>query len=294
MKNSKLQFKIQKLKNIYHLFQAIIANIYYGFPSRRLKVIGVTGTDGKTTTIHLIYHILKFAGYKASMISSVYAIVGNKEYDTGFHVTTPSSFFIQKMLKTSVDHEDKYFVLETTSHALDQNRVWGIRYEIGVITNITHEHLDYHKTYEKYVMTKVKLLKMARISIVNKDDESYKEVKSEKLKVKSYNSKLKIIKDLNKEFKEEKKKYLKMMDGYRFSQALGLIYEFLWHRFADYYIEQLKGEVINGNIEALESLKEVYLENLKMLHPFAPFVTEAGWKVFNKENSSILLERLKG
>ncbi|PIP14948.1 hypothetical protein COW98_01410 [Candidatus Roizmanbacteria bacterium CG22_combo_CG10-13_8_21_14_all_35_9] len=193
MKNSKLQFKIQKLKNIYHLFQAIIANIYYGFPSRRLKVIGVTGTDGKTTTIHLIYHILKFAGYKASMISSVYAIVGNKEYDTGFHVTTPSSFFIQKMLKTSVDHEDKYFVLETTSHALDQNRVWGIRYEIGVITNITHEHLDYHKTYEKYVMTKVKLLKMARISIVNKDDESYKEVKSEKLKVKSYNSKFKSL-----------------------------------------------------------------------------------------------------
>jgi len=121
-----------------------------------------------------------------------------------------------------------------------------------------------------------------------------RQVKSEKLKVKSYNSKLKIIKDLNKEFKEEKKKYLKMMDGYRFSQALGLIYEFLWHRFADYYIEQLKGEVINGNIEALESLKEVYLENLKMLHPFAPFVTEAGWKVFNKENSSILLERLKG
>ena len=80
------------------------------------------------------------------------------------------------------------------------------------------------------------------------------------------------------------------MDSYRFSKALGLVYEFIWHRFADFYIEQLKDEIINGNIEALEELKEVYLENLKMLHPFIPFVTEAGWKVFNKE--SILLEKL--
>ncbi|MEK7633368.1 MAG: Mur ligase family protein, partial [Patescibacteria group bacterium] len=128
---------MQKLKNIYHFFQAILANIWYGFPSRRLKVIGVTGTDGKTTTTHLIAHILKTAGKKVSFVSSVVA--------DGFHVTTPSSFALQKLLKQSEDNHDEYFVLETTSHALDQNRVWGIKYEIGVITNITHEHLDYHK-----------------------------------------------------------------------------------------------------------------------------------------------------
>ena len=82
------------------------------------------------------------------------------------------------------------------------------------------------------------------------------------------------------------------MDSYRFSQALGLVYEFLWHRFADYYIEQLKDEVIHGNIEALKTLREVYLENLKMLHPFIPFVSDAVWKVFKGERSSILSEKL--
>jgi valyl-tRNA synthetase len=107
------------------------------------------------------------------------------------------------------------------------------------------------------------------------------------------NSKFKILNGLQKEFKEEKKKYLKNMDSYRFSQALGLVYEFLWHRFADYYVEQLKEKIINGNIEALKLLKKVYLENLKMIHPFMPFVTEAVWKVFKGEKSSILLERLK-
>lgn len=98
------------------------------------------------------------------------------------------------------------------------------------------------------------------------------------------NSKPKILKELEKEYKEEKKKYLKHMNSYQFSKALGLVYEFIWHRFADYYIEQLKDEVINGNIEAVQDLKEVYLENLKMLHPFIPFVTEKVWKVFEKDS----------
>jgi UDP-N-acetylmuramoyl-L-alanyl-D-glutamate--2,6-diaminopimelate ligase len=150
---------MQKLKNIYHLLQAILSNVLYGFPSRRLKVIGITGTDGKTTTTHLVAHILKTAGKKVSFISSVVA--------SGFHVTTPDSFALQKLLKQSADNHDEYFVLETTSHALDQNRVWGINYEIAIITNITHEHLDYHKTYEDYATTKLKLLKMAKVGIKN-------------------------------------------------------------------------------------------------------------------------------
>jgi len=185
---------MQKLKNIYHLFQAILANILYGFPSRRLKVIGVTGTDGKTTTTHLITYILKSAGKKVSFVSSVHASIGGKEYDTGFHVTTPSPFALQKFLKQSANYGDQYFVLETTSHALDQNRVWGIKYEVGVITNITHEHLDYHRTYEEYVKTKEKLLEMSKIRIINKDDESFKYL-SQKSKVKSqkYNSKVKSL-----------------------------------------------------------------------------------------------------
>lgn len=101
-----------------------------------------------------------------------------------------------------------------------------------------------------------------------------------------------VAKALLKEFKAEKKKYLKLMEKNRFSQALGLMYEFLWHRVADQYIEQLKDGIINGNIEALEALKETYLESLVLLHPFMPYVTEATWKVFKGEESSIMDQKL--
>lgn len=164
---------IRKLKNIGHLFEAIAAGTYYGFPSRRLKVIGVTGTDGKTTTSSLIYQILKSAGKKVSMISTVYAQVGNKIYDTGLHTTTPSASLVQKLLKKSADAGDEYFVLETTSHALDQNRIFGVQFEIGVITNISHEHLDYHETFEAYGMTKAALLIESKTALINRDDHSY-------------------------------------------------------------------------------------------------------------------------
>ncbi len=110
--------------------------------------------------------------------------------------------------------------------------------------------------------------------------------------VKAQNSETKIMKEMIKEFEEIKKQYLKAMDSYKFSKALGLLYEFIWHRFADYYLEALKNELKNGNIKALELLKKVYLESLKLLHPFAPFVTEAVGQVFNGEKSSILNERI--
>ena len=156
---------MRQLKNILHLLNAVAANIYYRFPSRSIQMIGITGTDGKSTTTHLTYHILKEAGKKASMISTVYAKVGGKAYDTGFHVTTPSPWFLQKMIRKAVDAGDDYFVLEVTSHGLDQNRVWGISYDYGVLTNVTHEHLDYHGTYEEYLRTKVKLLQRSKCSI---------------------------------------------------------------------------------------------------------------------------------
>lgn len=163
----------QKIKNIYHLFVAIISNVIFGFPAKKLKVIGVTGTDGKTTTVYLIDHILESAGIKASMVSSIGARIDKKEFDTGFHVTTPSSFSLQKFLRKAKKAGTEYFVLETTSHSLDQNRIWGIPFKIGVVTNVTSEHLDYHKTYEDYLKTKKKLLKMAEIAVVNKDDSSF-------------------------------------------------------------------------------------------------------------------------
>ena len=175
----------QDLKNIYHLLVALLANIYYGFPSRKFTVIGVTGTDGKTTTTSLIYHILQASGKKALMISSVGAVIDGKEYDVGFHVTTPSSFALQKFLKQASDAGLKYLVLETTSHALDQYRVFGIHFNVGVLTNITHEHLDYHKTYGEYINTKLKLLVASDTAIVNRDDGSYTFV-SKVSKLKTY------------------------------------------------------------------------------------------------------------
>jgi len=173
----KIKTFIQKLKNIFHLTNAFLANVFYGFPSKKITVIGVTGTDGKTTTTHLIAHILKSCGKKVSYISTIFAKIGEKEYDTGFHVTTPNPWLIQKLIKEAVNNKEEYFILETTSHALDQNRVWGINYKIGVLTNVSHEHLDYHLSYEDYLKTKVKLLKKADVAFFNKDDRSYLYVK---------------------------------------------------------------------------------------------------------------------
>lgn len=149
---------------------AILAIIWFRFPSRKLTVIGVTGTDGKTTTASLIYAILKKAGIKASLITSVNAVVAGKTYDTGFHVTTPGAWWVQKYLREAIDHHETHMVLEVTSHALSQYRVFGVRFAVGVITNVTHEHLDWHKTYDHYLNTKLKLLRKAKIAILNRDE----------------------------------------------------------------------------------------------------------------------------
>jgi len=168
---------IRRLKNYAHLFLAFIAGAINGFPARRLTIIGVTGTDGKTTTVNLIYHILKSAGYKAAMISTVGAAIGGKTYDVGFHVTTPSPFELQRYIKKAADDGSEFLILETTSHALDQYRVFGIHFKVSGLTNITHEHLDYHKTYDQYVKAKMKLFTNSEHAIIGREDDSYEKVK---------------------------------------------------------------------------------------------------------------------
>ena len=162
----------QDIKNTYHLFQAIAANLLFLFPSRGMTIIGVTGTDGKTTTASLIYHILHTAGLSTALISTVSAIINGKTYDTGFHVTTPDSFSIQSYISKAKKAGVKFLIIETTSHGLHQNRLFGIPFKIAVLTNISNEHLDYHKTYKKYVAAKAKLFQMAKVAILNKDDKS--------------------------------------------------------------------------------------------------------------------------
>ena len=147
----------QSLKNIYHLFQAVLANVWFGFPSRKLKVIGVTGTNGKTTTVQMIAKILEEAGHKIAVASTINFKLGKKEWVNKSKFTTLSSWALQKFLKQAVSAGCEYAVIEVSSHSLDQNRVWGVDFDVAVITNVTREHLDYHETMEEYARAKEKL-----------------------------------------------------------------------------------------------------------------------------------------
>ena len=168
----------QQIKNFYHLAQALVAVLFFNFPAKRLITIGVTGTDGKTTTSAMIAHILKRAGYKVALINSLGVQNGSRIFETGDYVTTPSAFGIQRFLKKAVTAKVKFAVIEATSHGLDQNRLAFINFRVAVVTNIAHEHLDYHKTYPNYLKSKSKLFKNANFSILNLDDTSYDYLKN--------------------------------------------------------------------------------------------------------------------
>ncbi|MCC6259431.1 MAG: UDP-N-acetylmuramoyl-L-alanyl-D-glutamate--2,6-diaminopimelate ligase, partial [Anaerolineales bacterium] len=134
-----------------------IAASFYNQPARSLTVIGVTGTDGKTTTSNIIYKILIAAGIKAGMISTVNAVIGEETLDTGLHVTTPDAHDVQKYLAQMVEAGLTHVVLETTSHGWAQHRIDACEFDIAVITNITHEHMDEHGGYENYRAAKARL-----------------------------------------------------------------------------------------------------------------------------------------
>ncbi len=158
-----------------------LAAAYHDFPSRKLILIGVTGTDGKTTTSTLIHSILKVAtNGKAGLISTVSADLGGKTVDTGLHVTTPSAPQIQALLAQMVANGLTHCVLEMTSHGLAQGRLNGVDIDVAVLTNVTHEHLDYHGTFEAYRAAKGRMFEMLstsyqkpfvpKISVINADD----------------------------------------------------------------------------------------------------------------------------
>lgn len=148
----------------------VIASEFYGNPSSKLKIIGVTGTKGKTTTSHLIYHILTESGKKTGLVSSIIAKIGDKEVSTGFHVTSPDVISLHKFLKEMVDAGCKYAVLEVSSHGIDQKRIAGVKFEIGVLTNIAPEHLDYHKTFREYKKIKMSFINSVKFKVVAPKD----------------------------------------------------------------------------------------------------------------------------
>jgi len=165
----------QKIKNIYHLFQAVLANFYFGFPSKKIKVIGITGTNGKTTTTQLVIKILEEGGFKVAMASTINFKLDQEEWVNKTKFTTLSPWKVQEFIKKAADKRCDYLVLETSSHSLDQYRVWGVDYDTAVITNVTREHLDYHKTMEIYRKAKLKLFQKAGKLVVNLDMEKPEE-----------------------------------------------------------------------------------------------------------------------
>lgn len=164
-----------------HLAEAAIIQAANKFPAKNLRVIGVTGTDGKTTTCFMIYQMLKNSGKKVALITTVSVDFADGQglRPSPSHMTTASSGQLVKMMAKIAKNSPDWVVLETSSHALAQHRVLGIPYSIAVLTNITHEHLDYHGTFERYQLAKRRLFNLTnrnkkglRLGIINADDQS--------------------------------------------------------------------------------------------------------------------------
>lgn len=161
-----------KLVIPYHVLRADLAAHQYGFPGKRMRVIGVTGTNGKTSTCFLIWKMLNAAGHKTGLMTTVAWGVDKLEKQIE-HMTTVDAKTLNYRMKKIADAGAEFLVLEVTSHALAQHRTFGVPIEIAVMTNVTHEHLDYHKTFENYRDAKRRLFKMAKYGVVNEDDKSW-------------------------------------------------------------------------------------------------------------------------
>lgn len=154
-----------------HKLRAIWASIRYGFPSRRLKIIAVAGTKGKTTSANMIARILEGSGHKVAMLSTANFQIGDRKWLNDVKLTTPSPDYVQKFLRRAADEKCEYAILETSSHGMVQHRYWGIKFDTALFTNLTSDHLDYHKTFENYRRAHYPILSQGvKNLIVNYDD----------------------------------------------------------------------------------------------------------------------------
>src|SRR6185503_7186928 len=169
----------QKIEPAGHLAEAVLTNVRHGFPAKGLKVIGVTGTDGKTSTCTLITQMLRHSGYKVAMMTTISVDYGDGRgpQPNPTRLTTMGVGGLVRRIKKIKASGAEWLVLETTSHALAQHRVWSVPFTVAVMTNIGHEHLDYHGTFERYRDAKKMLFtqtnrnkKGLQTGIVNADD----------------------------------------------------------------------------------------------------------------------------
>ena len=156
----------------YHKLKAMMMAYKYRFPGKRMRVIGVTGTNGKTSTCFMIWKMLNEAGHKTGLMTTVAWGVDKLEEQIE-HMTTVDTETLNQRMQRIAESGAEFLVLEITSHALAQNRIYGVPIEIAVMTNVTHEHLDYHKTFKNYRDAKRKLFKVAKYGVINEDDESW-------------------------------------------------------------------------------------------------------------------------
>ena len=142
---------------------------YYGHPTKSLKLIGVTGTNGKTTTVYLLKSMLEKAGKKVGLVGTIANYIGENKLKS--ERTTPESLELQKLFKDMVDANCEYCVMEVSSHSLQLDRVYGCEFEVGIFTNLTRDHLDFHKSFDNYYNAKFKLFERSKASVINVDDD---------------------------------------------------------------------------------------------------------------------------
>ena len=225
---------IYRLKRPYHLIKTgllkgLPAKIKYRFPDRKLKIIAITGTDGKTSSSTLLYHLLQKNDKKVALISTVAAYINEKEMDTGFHVTSPAPNDLYKFMDKMVNEGIEYLVLEFTSQGAYQSRLFGIKpYMVGV-TNIAQDHFDYHLSYDNYLEAKAIGIKKAKIVVLNEDDTSYYRLKkmlpSSDYKVIEYSKEEKIPSKIKKAIIERFPEEFNQMNArlvYKMASELGL------------------------------------------------------------------------
>ncbi len=162
---------------------ARMASAWYGNPGRKLTVLGITGTDGKTTSGTLAHAIFQAAGKRAGLLTTVAVFFGDERLEPGLHTTTPDPLDFHAYLARMVEAHMEYAILETTSHGLEQHRTLGAEYDVAAVTNITREHLDYHGTFEAYREAKGSLFRdlagnrrkpgVTKTAVLNRDDSSY-------------------------------------------------------------------------------------------------------------------------